>query len=223
MGVRLGVFGGTFDPPHIGHLIVAQDAALALALDRVLFVPAGTPPHKRDRQLSPAAARLAMVQAAIAGNDRFGLDPWELEQPGPSYTLETLRYLRRQYPDAELWLLIGSDQWAEFATWRAPEGILAMARVGVIARAGDQILTADGAESAELNPGGGEPTAVYAERSGSQGLQAYVVQGRVAAVNATRIDISSSEIRRRVGLGESIRYLVPDPVIEIIFREQLYR
>src|SRR5690606_3858059 len=108
------------DPPHIGHLIVAQDAALALALDRVLFLPAGTPPHKRDRQVTPPETRLAMVRAATAGNDRFDVDPWELEQTGPSWTRETLRHLRQQHANAELWLLIGADQWAEFATWRGP-------------------------------------------------------------------------------------------------------
>lgn len=219
--MRLGVFGGTFDPPHIGHLIVAQDAALALALDRVLFVPAGTPPHKRDRQLSPAAARLAMVRAATAGNDRFDVDPWELEQAGTSYTVETLRHLGRQHPDAELWLLIGSDQWAEFSTWRAPEEILTLAHVGVIARAREQ--HSGRIEGTEVRPGsaGSGPDSLCAQCP--PWLKKEVERGRAVPVNATRIDISSSEIRRRVGLGESIRYLVPDPVIEIIFREQLYR
>lgn len=221
--MRLGIFGGTFDPPHLGHLIVAQDAALALALDRVLFVPAGTPPHKRDRPLSPAAARLAMVRAAIARNDRFAVDPWELEQPGPSWTLETLRHLRTQHPDAELWLLIGADQWAEFSTWRGPEEILSLASVGVIRRAGELHSTTESTEDTEQQQGG-SPSAVDALCAQCPPwLKKEVEQGRVLSVNATRIDISSSDVRRRVGVGESIRYLVPDPVVEIIFREQLYR
>ncbi|MHB1169170.1 MAG: nicotinate-nucleotide adenylyltransferase [Longimicrobiales bacterium] len=221
--MRLGIFGGTFDPPHLGHLIVAQDAALALALDRVLFVPAGTPPHKRDRQLSPAAARLAMVEAATAGNDRFDVEPWELEQTGPSYTLTTLRHLRQQHPEAELWLLIGADQWAEFATWRGPEEILSLACVGVIGRAGTQSSTTESTEDTEKF-GGSFPSLVDSLCAQCPPwLKKEAADGRVKAVSATRIDISSSEVRRRVGVGESVRYLVPDSVIEIIFREQLYR
>ncbi len=220
--MRLGCFGGTFDPPHLGHLIVAQDAALALALDRVLFVPAGMPPHKRDRQLSPAQARLAMVESATAGNDRFGVEPWELAQPGPSYTVETLRHLRQQHPDAELWLLIGTDQWAEFATWRGPQEILALACIGVIGR-GQRNSTTESTETTELFEGmASSPMDALCARC-PPWLKTHVERGRVRAVSATRVDISSSEVRRRVGVGESVRYLVPEPVIEIIFRAQLYR
>ncbi len=205
--MRLGIFGGTFDPPHVGHLIVAQDAALALDLDRVLFVPAGTPPHKRDRQLTRAEVRLAMLEGAVAGNDRFAVEPWELGRQGLSYTVDTLRHLRRAHATAELWLLLGADQWAEFSTWKAPEDILSLASIGVLTRAGDSF------------------TAENAEAQGRRRPQWFGMapEGRVRVVSATRIDISSSEIRRRVGVGESVRYLVPDPVIEIIFREQLYR
>lgn len=221
--MKLGIFGGTFDPPHLGHLIVAQDAALALALDRVLFVPAGTPPHKRDRQLSPAAARLAMVEAATAGNDRFSVEPWELEQPGPSWTVETLRHLRKQYPAAELWLLLGADQWAEFPAWKGPEEILSMACVGVIGRTGELHSTTEDTESTELRQREAQRLADALRPQCPPWLKHELDQDRVAFVNATRIDISSSEVRRRVGVGESVRYLVPDAVVEIIFREQLYR
>lgn len=193
--MNLGVFGGTFDPPHIGHLIVAQDAALALGLDRVLFVPAADPPHKRGRSITAGATRRAMLESALAGNDRFALEPLELDA-ALSYTVDTLRALRARLPDANLWLLIGFDQWVEFATWREPAAILDLARLAVIRRAME-----DTAERAM--PG--------------------VDMSRVDYIDATRIDVSSSEVRRRVGVGESIRYLVPDTVIEIIFREQLYR
>ena len=199
--MRLGIFGGTFDPPHIGHLIVAQDAALALGLDRVLFVPAGTPPHKRHRVISPPAIRLAMVHAAVAGNGRFAVDTCELEAPErPSYTVETLRRFQHSQPGAELWLLLGADQWEEFGTWREPDEILRRARVAVFQRP-DGPGTAE--HPAQPVAGGRDPA--------------------IRHVRTTRIGISSSEIRRRVGVGESVRYLVPDPVIEIIFREQLYR
>ena len=196
--MRLGVFGGTFDPPHVGHLIVAQDAVLALDLDRVLFVPAGVPPHKRDRVLSPADARLAMTRAAVVGNGRFDVDAVELERgAGPSYTVDTLRALVGRHPGAELWLLIGRDQWDEFGTWKESEEVLRLASVGVMSRAGNG-----------SGPGPGLGPGTYE---------------RVKFVDVTRIDVSSTEIRRRVGVGESVRYLVPDPVIEIIFRESLYR
>lgn len=201
--MRLGIFGGTFDPPHIGHLIVAQDAALALGLDRVLFVPAGTPPHKRHRIVSAPAVRLAMVHAAVAGNGRFAVDTSELEAAGrPSYTIETLRAFERSYPGAELWLLLGADQWEEFGTWREPDAILRRARVAVIQRP-DREASPPGRAMEPVAAGGWDPG--------------------VRHLHTTRIGISSSEIRRRVGVGESIRYLVPDPVIELVFREQLYR
>ncbi|MGH7444983.1 MAG: nicotinate-nucleotide adenylyltransferase [Longimicrobiales bacterium] len=212
--MRLGIFGGTFDPPHIGHLIVAQDAALALGLDRVFFVPAGAPPHKRERSITSAAIRRAMLEGAVAGNARFAVEPLELEQ-GLSYTVDTLRSLRARHPAAEMWLLIGLDQWREFATWRDPDAILALAGVAVIQRGADSFAP----ESAA--PVGATPNAAPERMETSRWSAVY--GDRVRFIAATRIDISSSEIRRRVGVGESVRYLAPDAVIEIIFREQLYR
>ncbi|HET7224952.1 MAG TPA: nicotinate (nicotinamide) nucleotide adenylyltransferase, partial [Candidatus Eisenbacteria bacterium] len=107
--VRLAVFGGTFDPPHVGHLALAERAADALALDRVLFVPARVPPHKRHAAMTPARHRLAMVRLAVRGNPRFAVSTLELVRPGPSYTVDTLRALGRRHPRAELFLLIGAD------------------------------------------------------------------------------------------------------------------
>jgi nicotinate-nucleotide adenylyltransferase len=135
--VRLGVFGGTFDPPHIGHLIAAQDARSALGLDRVVFVPAAVPPHKRTEAITPPGTRLAMVRAAIAGDAGFELDDLELRREGPSWTVDTLRALRDRLPDAELFLLIGTDQFAEFETWREPSEIRRLARVAVLTREGE--------------------------------------------------------------------------------------
>jgi nicotinate-nucleotide adenylyltransferase len=134
--VRLGVFGGTFDPPHVGHLIVAQDACTALGLDRVLFVAAAVPPHKQDRATTPAPLRLAMLHAAIDGDERFEACDRELRRAGPSYTVETLRELRRDRPGAEIFLLLGADQVRELHLWREPAAIAALATIVELSRAG---------------------------------------------------------------------------------------
>ena len=134
--MRVGVFGGTFDPPHIGHLIVAQDAYELLGLDRLLFVPAAQPPHKLDRVVSDVPHRLAMVRLALAGDSRFAVETLELERGGTSYTVDTLRELGRRYPEARLVLLIGADQYAEFATWRDPAEIRRLAELAVLHRGG---------------------------------------------------------------------------------------
>lgn len=134
--MRLGILGGTFDPPHIGHLIVAQDALNALSLDRVVFVPAGQPPHKEGVRVTAATTRLELVSAAIVGDPRFEVDPRELERSGPSWTVDTLREYRAERPDAELFLLIGTDQHDELDTWRAVDEIRSLARIAVMSRAG---------------------------------------------------------------------------------------
>jgi nicotinate-nucleotide adenylyltransferase len=196
--VRIGIFGGTFDPPHIGHLIVAQDAMVALRLDAVRFIPAALPPHKRNTiDISPAALRLEMVREATSTDPRYSVDPLEIERGGASYTVDTLRALRERLPDAELVLLIGADQYAEFREWREPDEIVSLARVGVLARARARIEVPAGARSAEES-------------------------GRIHHVAVTRIDVSSTEIRRRVRSGEPIRYLVPQRVEAVIRREGLY-
>ncbi|HET9982880.1 MAG TPA: nicotinate-nucleotide adenylyltransferase [Longimicrobiales bacterium] len=186
------MFGGTFDPPHLGHLIVAQDAHARLDLDRVLFVPAAVPPHKRGRPLSPAPLRLEMVRAAVAADPRFAVDDLELRRAGPSYTVDTLRELRRRDPDTELFLLIGADQFRDFGTWREPQEIARLATLVMLTRAGVS--------------------------AAAPGLE---LPHRTLEV--TRIDLSATDVRRRVAAGEPIRYLVPDGVEEIIRREALYR
>jgi nicotinate-nucleotide adenylyltransferase len=188
--VRLGLFGGTFDPPHLGHVIAAQDALAALNLDRVVFIPAGVPPHKQDRTVSAAPLRTALVAAAIEGDERFSLDERELRRHGPSYTVDTLREYRTEFPEAELFLLIGVDQFEELSTWREPSEIAALARIAVLDRAG----------TATAQPEAGEPL----------------------RVPVTRIDVSSTEIRRRVGTGQPIRYLVPAAVEALIRTHNLY-
>lgn len=190
--MRVGVFGGSFDPPHLGHAIVAQYARERLALDRVRFVPARRPPHKRDRLLAPGEVRAEMVCAMIAGDPAFEVDELELEREGPSYTIDTVRALAERDPDDGLVLLVGADQFAEFHTWREPADIARLAEIAVLARAG----------------GAFEEPAVEVPH---------------ARVQVPRIDISSSEIRARVAAGRTVRYLVVEPVLEIMEREGLYR
>ena len=191
--MRLGLFGGTFDPPHIGHLIVAQDALMALRLDRILFIPAGIPPHKANRPVTAAAVRLAMLRAATVHDPRFAIDGLELEREGPSYTVDTLAALRGKYPDDELFLLIGIDQFREFETWRDPGRVAEMATIVVLSRDGEEI---------------GDPAA----------LEAF--GGRY--VKVTRIDLSSTVLRSRSAAGESLRYLVPEPVEAYLAAHHVY-
>jgi nicotinate-nucleotide adenylyltransferase len=193
--VRLGLFGGTFDPPHVAHLIVAQDALRVLDLDRIVFVPAAVPPHKRTAPITDAALRLVMVRAALAGDDRFVVDDIELERPGPSYTVDTLRTYRDRHRDAALFLLLGADQYADFATWRETDAIHQLATLAVLRRGGD---------------------------SGSDGDGDGASDEGILRVAVTRIDVSSTDIRRRVAAGEPIRYLVPAAVERLIRERALY-
>lgn len=192
-GGKLGILGGTFDPPHIGHLIVAQDAYTALELDRILFIPAAVPPHKQGRDVTPAAVRMAMLEAAIAGDERFETRDLELRRPGPSYTVDTLRELRAADPDCALFLLIGADQYRALHTWKEPETICELAKLVVLRREGDSYRASDQVRAPDRD------------------------------LEVTRIDVSSTEVRRRVAAGEPTRYLVPSGVGQIIEREGLYR
>lgn len=187
--MRLGLFGGTFDPPHVGHLIAAQDALIQLGLGRVIFIPAAVPPHKRDQLVAPAELRLAMVRAATSGDDRFAVDDQEIRRGGASYTVDTLRAYRADRPEAELFLIIGADQYADFDTWREAGEIRRLARIAVLARSG--------------------------ETHGP-------MRGGAIPVGVMRIDVSATEIRRRVAEGEPIRYLVPGAVGTLIRRNRLY-
>lgn len=136
MAARIGLLGGTFDPPHHGHLIVAAEAYDALSLDELVFVPAADPPHKTDVATS-AQTRLEMIQAATANDPRFRVDDLEIQRGGTSYTVDTLTAYRKHYPDAELVFLLGIDQFRDFAKWREPDRILELASLGVMARAGE--------------------------------------------------------------------------------------
>ncbi len=193
--MRIGVLGGTFDPPHVGHLIVASEVLDALELDRLLLIPSAAPPHKRGRVHAAAEVRLEMVRAAIAGNPCFAVDDLELRREGESYSVDTLRELRARYGDAELFFVIGVDQLREFESWREPEEVTRLATLVAVSR--------EGIDAGEV----------------TGGAAAFPVR----PVPVTRIDLSATDVRRRVREGRSIRYLVPDGVIEVIEREGLYR
>lgn len=188
--MRLGVYGGTFDPPHLGHLVAASDACDALGLDRLLWIPSAVHPLKRGVR-TPAPVRLEMVRAAIAGDPRFGADDLELRRKGPSYTVDTLRALRARHPEAEIFFLTGADNLAEMPKWREPEEIARIATLAVVSREGETL----------------PPDPPYP----------------AVAVQVARLDVSSTEVRRRAAAGKSLRYLVPDAVRAIVERERLYR
>ena len=142
--MRTGIFGGTFDPPHIGHLIAAQDAREALQLDRVLFVPAGQPPHKSQRPISDGAVRRQMLEAAVKDDPSFEVCLIELERQGASYTVDTLRQLLTERPEDSFFLLVGADQVRDFHTWHEPEEIVQLVTVVPLARAGVDTFPLEG-------------------------------------------------------------------------------
>jgi nicotinate-nucleotide adenylyltransferase len=195
--VRLGVFGGTFDPIHLGHLRAAENALESLELDRVAFIPAGTPPHRGDPS-SSALDRFAMTALATAGHPCFAVSDVELRRDGPSYTVDTVAGLRRESPEADVFVIVGSDTFPEMATWKEHERLMALCTVAVVARPGEARAAAEG-------PAVGGPAP------------------RVARVEGPGLDISASAIRGRVRQRKSIRYLVPDAVADYIAKRALYR
>jgi nicotinate-nucleotide adenylyltransferase len=198
--MKLGILGGTFDPIHLGHLILAQATADHLGLDRVLFAPAGLQPLKRERRTSPAADRVAMVEAAIAGNPRFALSRVDVDHPGPSYTVDTLDRLRAAWgPAATFWFIIGLDSLATLLAWRDPAGILTRTRLAVAPRPGVAVdLPALTAALPTLPP-------------------------QIDWVPAPLIEISASDLRARAARGHDLRYFVPDDVRAYIAAHRLYR
>jgi nicotinate-nucleotide adenylyltransferase len=196
--VNVGVLGGTFDPIHVGHLIVAEEARIKLGLAEVLFVPAGEPWLKQDRDITPAVHRVEMVRRAIADNPYFKLSALEVERSGPSYTVDTLEALQNQLSSgASLFFILGRDTLAELPLWKEPREVIRLSRLVVPPRLGSRDLR----HLEEAIPG---------------------LQERVVQLDMPVIGISSSEIRQRVARGLSIRYLVPDKVVGYIAREKLY-
>jgi len=197
--MRLGVFGGTFDPIHNGHLVAAEDVRARLNLDKVLFVPAGLPPHKLDHDISPTRHRIAMLRLAVEPNPGFGISRMDVDRHGPCYTVETLALLHQEYgPGTELFFLMGMDSLADILMWRDPERLIRLAQIVVVGRPGFQ---ADVDELDKVLPGANE---------------------RIQVVDTPQLEISSSDIQQRVREGLPIRYLVPEAVEAYIREHKLY-
>ncbi len=191
---RVGLFGGSFNPPHVGHLAVAEAARDEAALDRVLWMPAAVPPHKRADDLPEAEHRLAMTRLATAGNDAFVVSDLELRRAGVSYTVDTLRALRADHPDAAFLLLLGGDSLQQFPTWRDPDAILDLAEPLVYPRPG-------------FDPAAVDPS----------------LRRRVTLLDRPLLDLSSTDVRGLLHAGRSARYLVPDAVLAYADEHGLYR
>ena len=196
--MNIGVLGGTFDPIHIGHLVVAEEARTKLGLSEVLFVPAGQPWLKQDHSITPAAHRVEMVHRAIADNPYFKLSILEVDRPGPSYTVDTLTLLQDQLGgEASLFFILGRDTLAELPLWKEPRKVIQLCRLVVPPRLGSRDLR----HLAEAMPG---------------------LLERVIQLDMPVIGISSSEIRQRIARGLSIRYLVPAEVEKYITEQKIY-
>jgi nicotinate-nucleotide adenylyltransferase len=196
---RFGVLGGTFDPVHYGHLLIAEQAHEALGLDRVLFIPAAIPPHKQTDEVSSGRRRLEMVELAIAGNPYFEACDVELERRGVSYTVDTLQILHDRRPGAVWYLILGGDSALEFSTWRDPEQIAALARIVIVHR----------------------PGSTFDPSSLSPPLPAALLN-RIEVLETPQYDFASTDIRRRAADGRTIRYLTPAAVEAYIAAHRLY-
>ena len=199
--MRIGIFGGTFDPPHLGHLILAERCREAASLDEVWFLPSFQPPHKLERMLTRFDTRCELVSLAIVGQPSFKVSRFESEIPPPSFTTETLRHLHERHPQDEFHLIIGSDSLADFPAWYHPERIVTQAHLIVVARPGTELIS----------------TNQLAEKIGVAASAIHI-----QLVESPLIAISSTEIRERVLAGKTIRYLVPRAVEEFIRERRLY-
>lgn len=210
----IGVFGGTFDPIHFGHLRLAEEMALALGLGRVLFVPAGQPPH-RDAPQVTAAHRLEMVRLAIAGNPFFALDAREVQRDQPSYTVDTLTALRAELgAEQGLWLMLGADAFLGLANWHRWQQLFELANIAVVTRPGAQALHAD----ALLDPLKSEVFPRLVADPSAAGSA-----GSVHFQAMTPLEISATAIRNILSRQGSARYLLPEAVLNYIHEHQLYR
>ena len=209
--MRLGIFGGTFDPPHVGHLLAASDAIEHLTLDRLVFVPAAVQPLKAGRETASAVDRLAMVRLMVGADARLQSDSVEVDRDGLSYTVDTLREFARRYPSADRYFLVGADVLGSFAQWRDPQTVLDLATLAVLTRRADAGDATD--EAASVNQ----------QRYSASGSVVDRLSQRSTFVPTRRIDISSTEIRDRVRSGRSIHGFVTDAVGEYISAHGLYR
>jgi nicotinate-nucleotide adenylyltransferase len=198
--MRVGIFGGTFDPVHLGHLLVAEQCLEQCGLDEVWFIPAGVPPHKLSQAIASGKARAEMLELAVAGHERFRVDRRELDRADPCYTIETLAALHSEDASRELYFILGGDSLMDFPTWREPKRICELAKLAVANRGGAPLPDLE-----PLRPVLGE-----------------LVESRVQFVTIPGIDVSSSDVRRRVRDSKSIRYMTPRAVECYISTHKLY-
>lgn len=197
--MNIGLFGGTFDPPHIGHLIIADQTLTQLGLDEVWFMPVGQPPHKATNHVSPAHHRVAMVELAIAHHPRFKLSLFDVERPAPHYSSTAIALLESQHPQHDWYFVMGADSLEDLPHWHQPQRLIEIAMLAVAARPG------------------AHPDLQAIERA------VPGVSSRVRWVNAPRVDLSSTELRRMVRTSASLRYLVTDEVRDYIATHRLYQ
>lgn len=196
--MRVGILGGTFNPPHLGHLVCAQEAYIQLKLERVLFIPARTPPHKPVEEEPGPEHRLELCRLAVQDDPRFEVSDLEMKREGPSYTVDTLSELHSNAPDNDLYLIVGGDVAAGLPEWHEPERVLSLATLAVAKRRG---TPRESVEAALAHLNGGD---------------------RAELFRMPRIGVSSTVVRRRVEAGEPVRYIVPDAVAEYIIDHGLY-
>lgn len=197
---RIGVIGGTFDPIHYGHLAAAEEARVRMNLERVLFVVAGVPPHKLDEEVTPVEHRLAIVSLAIASNPHFEISRVDVDRPGPSYTVDTISILQKQWgQETEVYFIMGLDSLVELPTWHHPQRLIQLCRLLAVKRPG---FETDMAELEASVPG---------------------ISSRVEIIDMPEVDISSSDLQQRVRDGLPIKYQVPEEVERYIMEHELYR
>lgn len=198
--MRIGIFGGTFDPPHLGHLILASEAVDQLKLDRLLWVLTANPPHKLKQPISAMNLRLQMVQAAISGSQKFELSRVEIDRPGPHYAADSIRLLQEQFPQDGLFYLMGGDSLRDLPSWYKPQELVErVSGLGVMRRPGASI---DTAELETALPG---------------------ISAKVQFFETPRLDISSSDIRQRIAACRPYRYFLLPAVYELVQKHRLYR
>jgi nicotinate-nucleotide adenylyltransferase len=195
---RIGILGGTFDPPHIGHLILAEYATDSLELTRLLFVPAANPPHKQDELKTPISDRVKMLELALADNMQFSISRVDIDRPGPHYSVDTVSLIKRQYSGSEFYFVMGGDSLRDLPTWYRPDELIRLCKLAIMRRPGVDIRP-DMHE--DVLPG---------------------MKDRIIIFDAPLIEISSTEIAARLAQHRSIRYLVPDKVREYIEAYRLY-
>lgn len=197
---KLGIFGGTFDPPHLGHLILAAEAQHQLALDSVLWVLTPEPPHKRGRMITAWQTRLRLLEAAIGPDPGFVVSRVEIDRPPPHFAFETVRLIKQEYPQDELVYLMGGDELRDLASWKQPADFIAACdAIGVMRRPADAV----------------DLLALEREFPG--------LTEKMWFLAAPLIEISASEIRRRIGAGQPVRYFLPQPVFDLILEQKLYQ